>query len=104
MCVACLDTLCNGMVVPWLGTPCYAVVVHWYSVACSVMVWHGVQWHLVPNYPVITAITEVITVVLVFWDRKRQMGGNAVILCVHLLRVVSGGNFRPPFYIHVGTS
>ena len=55
--------------------------------------------NLVPNYPVITAITAVITVVLVFWVRKRQMGGNAVTLRVHLLQVVSGGNYRLPFYI-----
>ena len=33
---------------------------------------------LVPNYPVITTITAVITVILVFWVRKRQIGGNAV--------------------------
>ena len=33
---------------------------------------------LIANYPVITAIIAVITLILVFWVRKRQMGGSAV--------------------------
>ena len=55
----------------------------------------------VPNYLEITSVTAVITAIPVFWVGKRQMGVNAVILCVHLLQVISGGNFPPLFYIHV---
>ena len=52
---------------------------------------------LVTNYPVISAITAVISVISVFWVRKHQMSGNAVTLCVHLLRIVSGSNYRQHF-------
>ena len=49
---------------------------------------------LVVNCPVTTMVTTVITVILVFWVQKRQMGGNMVNLCIHLFDLCIWGNYR----------
>ena len=49
---------------------------------------------LVSNYPVITVVTAVITVILVFWVRKYQMDGNMVTLRVHLFAYCTKRNYR----------
>ena len=65
------------------------VLLHW-SVS-------GELCGLVTNYPVIIAITAVITLILVFWVRKCQMGSSVVItLCLPSASYICG-NYRQGF-------